>query len=202
MSFDALRWALEQPVRPAARKLVLIVVADHADRDGFAWPSAALVAARCGLDVSNVRRHLAALVKAGQLASIDRPRRPDGTLGVRRYQVPCDDQRARAPRGPARVSARDHVARDVAKDQVTSARQRTRNQIIEPVRDFASADDPAAGPLWITNLGPTKNATTTNARSANLPSDSATVISDGSSSAVRTAMPNLRTLETSQSLPP
>lgn len=47
-------------VKPST-KLVAIILADHADRDGICWPSYRRIAERAGMDERTVRRHIATL---------------------------------------------------------------------------------------------------------------------------------------------
>jgi DNA-binding MarR family transcriptional regulator len=80
MSVRAIAWAWAQPVRPSARKFVLIAVADEADDTGSCWPSQGRIADKCGLHVRTVRTHLAALEAEGYLTRS--PRYPNS--GARR----------------------------------------------------------------------------------------------------------------------
>ena len=57
---------------PSSPKLVLLILASHADRDGLCWPGRALLAAETGLSVRTVVYTLAWLAAHGLL--IRRPR--------------------------------------------------------------------------------------------------------------------------------
>ena len=71
----------------AAERLVLVVIADHANMDGMCWPSVSRVARRAGLSSSHVRRCIANLCDAGLLDKVERDRHADGSLGVWRYRI-------------------------------------------------------------------------------------------------------------------
>jgi hypothetical protein len=87
-------WALNQDVKPAAAKLLLIVIANYADERDTAWPSKARLARDCSLDKSGVCRHLLTLEEQGfltistrseeganltSLIKLNRERTPGGT---------------------------------------------------------------------------------------------------------------------------
>jgi predicted ArsR family transcriptional regulator len=58
-------WALAQPIKPSTRKLVLVALAIHADRDALAFPSQKLLASEVGCEERQLRTHLTALEDAG-----------------------------------------------------------------------------------------------------------------------------------------
>jgi Helix-turn-helix domain len=72
-------WAIAQQVKPPARKLVLVALANHADNDGICYPGQALLARECELSIRELQRHLAALEEpeAG-LISRERRKRENG----------------------------------------------------------------------------------------------------------------------------
>jgi hypothetical protein len=67
MSVQAIAWAIEQDVRPAMAKLLLISLANYADHNGHCWPSKMRLARDCSTDKSTVCRHLRTLREAGLL---------------------------------------------------------------------------------------------------------------------------------------
>ena len=70
MSFEAVGWALEQPVG-GAKKIILIGIASHADRHGRnAWPSIETLATYAHVDPRSVRRALAELEADGYLSRV------------------------------------------------------------------------------------------------------------------------------------
>jgi hypothetical protein len=72
MSIQAMSWALNQDVRPAAAKLLLIVIANYADDRNVAWPSKNRLATDCCMDKSSICRHLEALQVMGLLTITER----------------------------------------------------------------------------------------------------------------------------------
>jgi hypothetical protein len=60
MSFDAMTWAIRQQLEPVPR-LVLLALADRADKQGRAWPSVGWLAEFCGFHRSTIMRELARL---------------------------------------------------------------------------------------------------------------------------------------------
>lgn len=59
----------EHSVQKHSERLVLLVLADHADPDGFCWPSLPKIAERAGLTVRQVRRSLRKIEKTGEIVS-------------------------------------------------------------------------------------------------------------------------------------
>jgi predicted ArsR family transcriptional regulator len=106
VSFDAVKWALGQPVTPPAAKLTLVALGLHADRDGYAWPTVGTLAGEVGVCDGYVRRHIAALAAAGLVEKKERPRRDDGTFAGWLYRLEMNDQRAPSRAGPARTESR------------------------------------------------------------------------------------------------
>jgi hypothetical protein len=96
VSLRAICWALAQPVRPAARKLVLVALADEVREpddaidprsDGTTcWPGQELLAEKCGLGERTVRHHLAELEAGGYLTR-SRQHRRDGTRTSDLYRL-------------------------------------------------------------------------------------------------------------------
>lgn len=71
----------------AAQKLVLVALADHADIDGYCFPSTGRVAERTGISDRQVQRHIDALVEKGLMHKVHRRRRANGSLGTWLYQL-------------------------------------------------------------------------------------------------------------------
>lgn len=71
--FSAIAWATK--VSPAARKIVLLKLADNANDKGLCWPSYDHLAAHCGMSKRSVQRHIDALEQSGFL---ERKRRYGG----------------------------------------------------------------------------------------------------------------------------
>lgn len=75
MSVQAITWALQQRVRSATHKAVLLVLANRMDPTGFGWPSQKLVAKESQCSDRTVRRVLADLEADGVLIRADRRRK-------------------------------------------------------------------------------------------------------------------------------
>ena len=76
MSIQAMTWALKQPIKPAAAKLLLIAIANYANQDGKAWPSKMTLAADCSSNKSDICKRMRQLSDMG-LISV-KERRVDG----------------------------------------------------------------------------------------------------------------------------
>jgi len=68
MSVKAITWSIEQDVRPAGAKLLLIVLANYANDKHQCWPSKATIASDCSMSKSTVCKYLLDLQKAGIIA--------------------------------------------------------------------------------------------------------------------------------------
>lgn len=69
MSFDAIRWALDQPVK-SATKLVLVVMAECVNSDAgndLSWPSYRFIAKRAGIDQKTVEAAVYRLREGGYI---------------------------------------------------------------------------------------------------------------------------------------
>jgi helix-turn-helix protein len=75
MSARYLSWAFSQPVKPPARKLVLVALADAANDDGVCWPGQLRLGEKCSCSERAVRNHLHALQEAGLIEREAAPER-------------------------------------------------------------------------------------------------------------------------------
>lgn len=64
MSVEAIRWARATKTGKATAKLVLLILADFADKDGVCWPSQKRIAEESDQSVDTVQRRLRDLEKA------------------------------------------------------------------------------------------------------------------------------------------
>ncbi|WP_280570142.1 helix-turn-helix domain-containing protein [Chromohalobacter sp. 296-RDG] len=64
MSYRALEWAMEVTLAPAT-KMILVVLAWHADDDGICWPSVSTIARKSGSSTRTVRRAIKTMVNQG-----------------------------------------------------------------------------------------------------------------------------------------
>jgi len=88
MSHEASTWVWSQDL-PAGAKLVLLAVADHADKTGFCWPGVEGLADKCKVSERTVWRQIAELEKLGALCRMRR-----ATQAGRRsnsYQIHIND---------------------------------------------------------------------------------------------------------------
>lgn len=65
MSCQAVRWALEQPLKASDGKFVLVALAEHADERGYCFPGQATLADATGQAERTVRAHLVKLEALG-----------------------------------------------------------------------------------------------------------------------------------------
>jgi hypothetical protein len=70
VSFDLVAFILRNFNGPRHAQPVLLALADHADKQGIAWPSVATLAARCRLSERHVTRCISQLVATGWLRSV------------------------------------------------------------------------------------------------------------------------------------
>ena len=80
IAITSMVWQRSKAKGPA--RLVLLALADHADEEGRAWPSAARLARYTLMDVRNVHRALARLVKEGEIVAAGK-----GPRGVIIYEI-------------------------------------------------------------------------------------------------------------------
>lgn len=84
MNQSAINQAWKNPnIRNPVDKLIMLCMAGYADEDGVCWPSRELIASRCGIDTSTVRRALNRLIAAGYIT-----KKPGGGRGNKNsYQL-------------------------------------------------------------------------------------------------------------------
>jgi hypothetical protein len=71
----------------SGKRLVGIVIADHADRDGYCWPSLETVARRSGLSVRLARKYLSELEAEGWLIRNSRSGSSNAYLWTKRVEI-------------------------------------------------------------------------------------------------------------------
>lgn len=72
MSVEAISWAFRQECRTPTTKLVLVALADHANHEGYCWPSQTRLADRVGIQERAIRRCLVSLEEDGLIARTER----------------------------------------------------------------------------------------------------------------------------------
>lgn len=90
MAWQYFEWAKDQPITPAPRKLILLLVAEHANiNDGYGYPSLSLLAVESGLSERQVHAHLKALATEDGLIRIEKVKSKRGTYEFNRYWFLC-----------------------------------------------------------------------------------------------------------------
>jgi hypothetical protein len=97
VSVEASAWAWRQPVK-GNRKLVLLCLADHADREGACWPGSKGVAEKCGIAPSTCRESIDKLIDDGFLSKEERVR-DDGGRTSNLYRLRMIDPVPESGRG-------------------------------------------------------------------------------------------------------
>lgn len=86
MSWQATAWATKQKTGSAARKVLLLVLANYADEHGICWPSQETLKIETELSEDTIQRHSKALVRLG-LLKMTRRRRKSGTWAGKIYTL-------------------------------------------------------------------------------------------------------------------
>jgi hypothetical protein len=86
MSFQAMTWALEQQCGAPGPKLVLLCLANYADRHGACWPCIAEIADEAEMSLRSAKTHLATLKDLG-LLDWEHRARPNGSRTSSMYQL-------------------------------------------------------------------------------------------------------------------
>lgn len=89
MSVRAFSWAIDQEVGDPTTKLVLMLIADHANQDAACWPRQSLLAEKAHVTERTVRRHIQKLEDEGYLVRYER-RRKDGSRSSNGYRLVMD----------------------------------------------------------------------------------------------------------------
>jgi hypothetical protein len=104
MSWQATAWAIRQTTGAARRKLLLLALANYANKDGICWPSQATLARVTEQSVDTVQRQLDVLEKLKILQRERMPKRRGQWQGYR-YKLSLHVDRALKPQNAA--SSRD-----------------------------------------------------------------------------------------------
>lgn len=91
MSLRARDWAWQQTCQTPTEKLILLAIAERADKTGFAFPGIDRLAAAAGVNRRNTQKHLRALADparaGGALISIEERARVNGSSRSNGYQL-------------------------------------------------------------------------------------------------------------------
>jgi hypothetical protein len=93
MSFAAMRWAMQRTVSTPGAKMLLVALADHAEKDGACTVSQAALAAASCQSVRSVQIHLDALEAAGLVQVLDQYRQ-NKSQKSNRYRLLLSEQPA------------------------------------------------------------------------------------------------------------
>ena len=100
MSWQAIAWAIQQTTGSARRKLLLLALANYADKNGVCWPSQETLARDTEQSVDTVQRQLDVLERQKRVQRERMPKRRGQWQG-HRYNCPCKPMRRR--RGSMRL---------------------------------------------------------------------------------------------------
>jgi MarR-like DNA-binding transcriptional regulator SgrR of sgrS sRNA len=92
MSIEAVRHVLERSKTKGAQRLILLVIAEHADRDGIAWPSVETIARLANCSERFVKATIKKL-KAGEIIL----ERGGGRGRSNRYRIPLERVNSGSP---------------------------------------------------------------------------------------------------------
>ena len=158
MSVEASAWAWRQHISSGA-KMVLLALADHADRQGYCWPGADGLAEKCDLTRSTIWRHLQ-LLEAATLITRTRRSSHDGRksnayqLNMATSQIQTDDT------DDALVQRPENGVSNVSKTNpsvpTATSQDRTGTVITEPSLEpsgyIQQPLDPSVWPDWYADL--------------------------------------------------
>lgn len=85
-NYRYVKWAWQQPIEPAMRKLVLLAVAYLADNEGVCIASRRRIMKATGASMRSVIDHIAALEESGDLVKLSR-RKQNGKQAVNAYYL-------------------------------------------------------------------------------------------------------------------
>ncbi len=101
MSYEAVRQVLERSKTKGAQRLILLVIAEHADHSGIAWPSVQTIARLANCSARYVKDTIAKL-KSGELVL----ERGGGRGRSNRYRIPLERVNSGSPiADPERVNS-------------------------------------------------------------------------------------------------
>lgn len=143
MSWQATAWAERQSTGSAARKVLLLVLANYADEQGICWPSQETLAKGTEQSVDTVQRQLRKLAEMGLIEIVKRPlgrgRWSGRTYRLNMLPKPTEPQNAAQPAHKAPTGSLEgpqfepQPARDrAAVDPVTEPQALRHEPSIEP----------------------------------------------------------------------
>jgi DNA-binding transcriptional MocR family regulator len=106
MSFQAMAWAIGQPISNSSAKFLLVMIANYTDEKGRSWPSIPRLATDTGMSTNTVRRALAWLEQHGFIRREHR----DGKQDILHLEDPSHFGRGR-PTPPILTGVPSHHGR-------------------------------------------------------------------------------------------
>jgi DNA-binding transcriptional ArsR family regulator len=156
MAWQYYEWAKDQPVKPAARKLILLLIADHADIKTLeAHPSQSYLAIESGISERQVSEHLKALGKDG-LIQAEECKSDRSRYTYNKYRLLASAQELAPYLDPAKpyLKARAKAAEDRAAD----VQRRPTNGSPLPLENEGSNGTAASSPTEVWRPGQRKPA--------------------------------------------
>jgi hypothetical protein len=129
MSWQATAWAMRQTTGAARRKLLLLALANYADKDGICWPSQVTLARDTEQSVDTVQRQLDVLEGLKILQRERMPKRRGQWQGYR-YKLPLHADRSLKPQNA--TSSRDLRSGQAAISMPTRPQSLRHKPSIEP----------------------------------------------------------------------
>ncbi len=136
MSIEAVLSAFRAMGLNQGEKLVLLVLADHADEHFECWPSKERLAAHTGMSVRAIYSAIQGLQKRGML-TMEHRMRPNGTRSTNLYQLHLElYQSAKSADGGKRRQPSANTARTIGKNRhQPSAQVAEQNLSVEPISE-------------------------------------------------------------------
>lgn len=144
MSWQATSWAERQKTGSAARKALLLILANYADANGRCWPSQETLARGTELSKDTIQRQLKKLIELG-LVSVERAPKRRGQWGTWVYQLHLDRDIPAGPHGAARSDVDNAVDSEpqMRPGQAATARS-TGPQALRPKPSIEPSVEPSA----------------------------------------------------------
>ncbi len=99
MSFQWVTYVLDHSESKGSARLVLVIIAEHANIFGIAWPSINRIAEKANIDRTNVIRHIKNLKKLGELTVVGRDRSGTNKFQLSLGQSPDHSDHISPPHG-------------------------------------------------------------------------------------------------------
>lgn len=135
MSFAAMAWALKAPL-PCIQKMVLLVIAKHADDDSVCWPSHATIAREAGLCRRAVISALPPLVEQGWISITARERQNGGaTSNLYTIHMVDEPSRSGAPVHQVHTTPTESNAQDLRSTRTPPVQEIHTSLSLEPISE-------------------------------------------------------------------